>query len=345
MGGKRSLIIWLSLIIAGVSSANASAATFPRGTPVAEFCESVESKLLKRQFEALDGLESELRDPDIRLIGGNSQLYEFYGALGGFATQGLFSCNSRVSFDEKRELLEEWIAAKPKSLGAHIALGQLWWNAAYKERGEGYAITVGFFQWISEYSDLYKAQSALANIDIRADPHGYYLSMEIAQGEFAWFTNERATLDALYSEAVRAYPLYFHFYSQRAEILQVRWYGQPGELNAYEESLARLPGGDAGLVAYSFIAYKLMQNTERSILLKTNGLSWPLIQSGYAVREHLYGMRNRDWNALLNLALAGVDREAAKAAVAQIGDNWDPVVWKERRYFDYAVGWSNKAQN
>jgi hypothetical protein len=48
---------------------------------------------------------------------------------------------------------------------------------------------------------------------------------------------------------------------------------------------------------------------------------------------------------MLNLALAGVDREAAKAALAKIGENWDPVVWKERSYFDYAVGWSSKAQN
>jgi hypothetical protein len=88
-----------------------------------------------------------------------------------------------------------------------------------------------------------------------------------------------------------------------------------------------------------------MQSTERSILLETNGLSWPLIRSGYAVRERLYGLRNRDWNALLNLALAGVDRETAKTALAKIGENWDPVVWKERSYFDYAAEWSSKAQN
>jgi hypothetical protein len=345
MGRKPSLLVWLCLIVAGTTSTNAGATTFPRDTPVAEFCGNVESKLMKRQFEALDGLESELRDPDIRLIGGNSQLYEFYGALAAYATMGLFSCTSRVPFDEKRELLEQWIAAKPQSLGAHIALGQIWWNAGYQERGEGYVNSVGFFQWIGSYADLYKAKSVLANIDIHADPHGYYLLMEIAQGEFGWFTNRRGTLDNLYSEAVKAYPLYFHLYSLRAQILQVRWYGQPGELNAYEASLSTSPGGDAGSVAYSFLAYKLMQSTERSILLKTNGLSWPLIRSGYAVRERLYGLRNRDWNALLNLAIAGVDRETAKAALAQIGENWDPAVWKERSYFDYAVGWSNKAQN
>jgi hypothetical protein len=96
---------------------------------------------------------------------------------------------------------------------------------------------------------------------------------------------------------------------------------------------------------YSFIAYKLMQSTERSILLQTNGLSWPLIRSGYATRDRLYGLRNRDWNSLLNLAIAGADRETGKMALAQIGEHWDPAVWKERSYFDYAVTWSNRTQN
>ena len=82
----------------------------------------------------------------------------------------------------------------------------------------------------------------------------------IAQDNFGWFYNRRGKLDTLYGDAVKAYPSYFHFYSLRAQILQVRWYGQPGELNAYEASLATSPGGDTALVAYSFIAYKLMQS-------------------------------------------------------------------------------------
>jgi hypothetical protein len=345
MGGQRILGLGLILMFGFVPWRSSGAGTFVRDTPIATFCAAVEAKLQSRQFEGLDALERELRDPEIRLIGGNSQLYDFYGALGAYATMGLFSCSSKVPFDEKRELLEQWIGAKPTSLGAHIALGQLWWNAAYKQRGEGYADSVGFFQWIGMYTNLGKAKAALAHIDTRADPHGYYLLIEIAEDDNSWFTDSRVSLDALYGEAVKAYPSYFHFYSQRAQDLQVRWYGRPGELNAYEALLASSPGGDAGLVAYSFVAYKLMQNTERSILLKTNGLSWPVIKSGYAARERLYGMRNRDWNALLNLAIAGDDRQTGKAALAQIGDHWDPVVWKERGYFDYAVAWSNKAQN
>jgi hypothetical protein len=343
MGGKwigHSALIWAIGLTAAMP---AGASTYPRDTPVAEFCAAVESELQKHQFAVLDTLAHELRDPEIRFIGGNSQLYEFYGVLGAFAGSPAFSCSSRASLEDKQKLLEQWAAAEPKSLAAHIALGQLWWAAGWKERGNDYADSVGFFQWISLYSDLSKAKSILAQVDTRADPHGYFLSMEIAQSEAGWFTNPRTTLEALYSKAIKAFPTYYHFYSQRAENLQERWYGQPGELPAYLASLPNSLGGDVGLVAYSFAAYKLMQGTERSILLRTTGLSWPLVQSGYAARERLYGLRNRDWNALCNLALAGIDRDAGKQALAHIGGNWDPAVWKERTYFDDAVGWINRA--
>lgn len=309
--------------------------------PVAEFCATIESKLVERRFDALDSLEAEFRDPNVRLTGGMSQLYEFYGILGAFAGSKNYSCNSQLSFDQKHALLEKWKESQPESIAAHIALAQLWWAAGWTERGNGYVDTVGFFQWITLYSDLRKAKSILAEVDSRADPHSYYLSLEIAQSDFSPFDDRRAKLDGLYHEAVKDYPSYYHFYSQRAEDLQVRWHGEPGELKTYLGSLAQSPGGDAGAVAYSFAAYRLMQENQRSILLATTGLTWPLIESGFQTRERLYGLRKRDWNALLFLAIAGIDRDVAKAALLRVGNDWDPLIWQERHYFDYAVKWAN----
>jgi hypothetical protein len=344
VSGKWNLVAAVALVCLAGSLQSSEAAAFSRDTPAAEFCGAIEAKLVGHEFEALDRLELELRNPDVRLTGGISQVYEFYGILGAFAGSTNYSCTSQLSFDRKQELLEQWLASKSSSIAAHVALAQLWWSAGWKERGNGYANSVGFFQWITLYSDLRKAKAVLAQVDSRSDPHSYYLQLEIAQSEVSSFDDRRAKLDALYADAVKAYPNYYHFYSQRAEDLQVRWHGEPGELSTYLASLAKTPGGDAGSVAYSFAAYKLMQETERSILLRTTGLSWPLIQSGYAIRERLYGLRNRDWNALFFLSLAGADREAAKAALVHVGNNWDPLIWQERHYFDYAVGWTNNVR-
>lgn len=144
--------------------------------------------------------------------------------------------------------------------------------------------------------------------------------------------------------AVKAYPYYFHYYSQRANLLQERWYGRPGELKSYAASVLVSPGGDAGLVAYSYISFNLMRSNERLTLLQETGLSWPTVKSAYAKRRELYGLRNLDWNALCNLALAAIDRDTAKVALAQIHGKWDPDVWGEEKCFDDAVSWTMGAQ-
>jgi hypothetical protein len=110
------------------------------------FCTRVESELAARQFESLDALERELRDPNVRFLGGNSQLYHFYGAA------------------EKRQLLEQWLAAVPQSVAAQIAASHFWSNAGWTARGGSYSNKVTAEQWQSLASDLDRAKSALINV-------------------------------------------------------------------------------------------------------------------------------------------------------------------------------------
>jgi hypothetical protein len=314
--------------------------SFPKETDVQTLCEGIETALIGQRFALLDATELAMRDPDVRLVGGNSQLYHYYGALGDYSDSPLFLCRSRLTFDQKRQLLEQWVTAAPRSTAPHIALAQLWSNAGWTARGDEYSDKVSEKQWKTLAFDLANAQSALSGLNGRDDPHFYYLMIAIARGS----SNPRPVLDRLYRSAINAYPGYFHYYSQRADLLQERWYGQSGEMRDYAASVLQSPGGDAGLVAYSYVTFSLMQFYERSTLLQVTGLSWPTIQTAYAKRGELYGLRNRDWNVLFNLALAAIDRDAAKTALEQVQNNWDPAVWKERRYFDYAVSWTMTSQ-
>jgi Domain of unknown function (DUF4034) len=309
-------------------------------TETLALCTRVENALSAHHFDVLDATELAMRDPNVRLVGGNSQLYHYYGALAAYSGSSLFSCSSELTFEQKRRLLEQWLATSPKSIAAHIALAQLWTNGGWAIRGDGYADAVTDQQWQSLATALANAKGVLGDIDGRNDPHMYYILAEIARGQ----PNSRPLLDRLYAAAVKAYPGYFHYYSQRANLLQERWYGQPGELKSYAASVLTSPGGDAGLVAYSYISFTLMRSNERLTLLKTTGLSWPIVKSAYAKRGELYGLRNRDWNALCNLALAAIDRDTAKSALAKIQGRWDPDVWVEEKYFREAVSWTMGAQ-
>lgn len=110
----------------------------------------------------------------------------------------------------------------------------------------------------------------------------------------------------------------------------------------------RLLGGNSQLYHYYGVLGTFSnareQSNERSSLLQVTGLSWPTIKSAYATREKLFGLRNRDWNTLLNLSLAAIDPVTAKMALDKIAGQWDPAVWKERQYFDAAVLWTLQSQ-
>ena len=159
--------------------------------------------------------------------------------------------------------------------------------------------------------------------------------MDLARG----MSSSREKLDALYKAAVQSYPAYFHYYSQRANILQERWFGRKGELGEYVQSVLRVPGGEDGQIAYSYIAFNLMQIYWSNELYPKTGLSWSQAKAAYTIREKRYGLRNKDWNALCKLAIAGLDLQAAKGALQHIGGNWDSQVWKEKQDFDAAVAW------
>ncbi len=338
--GLLRLLCMLALAVVPAGCAHQPAApahadpiTFSRETEVPALCARVESALATHQFASLDATELEMQDPNVRLVGGNSQLDHYYGALASYSDGNLYGCRSTFSLDQKRQLLEQWLGADPGSIAAHIALAQFWSHVGWTDRGERSADKVTNQQWGMLSVDLEKAKTALVGVDGRVDPHIFFVQMDIARE----LPDPRGVLDQLYSSAVKAYPNYFHYYAQRANILQKKWFGRPDELKGYPSSLLQAPGGDSGLVAYSYVAFAVMHENNWGTLLQSGVLSWPILKSAYATRERLYGLRNRDWNVLCGFAMAARDLDTAKAALAKIGDNWDPAVWIERQYFDLAV--------
>jgi hypothetical protein len=121
----------------------------------------------------------------------------------------------------------------------------------------------------------------------------------------------------------------------RANYLQPKWLGAPGELAEYVRGLLQVPGGDDRKIAQSYAADVLGRNIRRSELVETTGLSWPAVREGYLLREARRGLRSRAWNALLNVAAAAGDRATAQRALSAIGEDWSPLVWRS--------GWRRKS--
>jgi len=316
------------MILGSVLLATAQALT------VKEIGAEAERMLQEGRFKELDRQASDYIRQDLRLPGGNAAVYHFYGALGSFAGGSAYGYESKMSRAQKDELLTRWLATIPSSVSARIALGEFWSNDAWVTRGYAYSRDIPETTWKAFQWRMNQARTYLDAVKATDDPHFYFVRIDVAKG-----MGERALMDSLYASGQKRFPSYYHYYSQRALLLQPKWFGAPGAVAQYVKSLHAQPGGVDGQVAYSFASASLLGVYGSRDVLKDTGLNWPLVKEAYAVRQKRYGLRNKDWNTLCNLALAAADRPAAKEALTQFGTEWDPAVWRDRKYFDSAVEW------
>jgi hypothetical protein len=299
-----------------------------------KFGEEVETQLREQHFDELEHMAQRFRQSDARFVGGNAKLFNFYRALGDFSGQAR-EFESEIPFLEKRHLLEAWIAAAPTSIASRLGIAELWRNYAWRARGTAYAKDVTNEQWAGFFEGFNKLESYMQGVDPNSDPAAFFMLLDLARAR----GGPRETLDALYRAAVRRYPTYFHFYGPRARNLELKWFGEEGELASYVQSLLISPGGEEGQVAYTYVASAIRVDFKRDDIYRNTGLSWPAVKAAYAARERRYGLRKYDWNMVCYLAVAATDRQTARNALEQIGEDWDQEIWRERKHFDQIVAW------
>jgi hypothetical protein len=332
----RLTLLGLSAILLGLIGPMGARAAEPA---VDDLRYQVKSLLETQRFDALEAMARDLRATDVRVRGGNPQIYEFYRAMESGDGQVCLcqpsSAGQQPLFESRMGQVEAWLKAKPDSYVAHLAAANLWARYAWEARGESYAKDVAEEQWDRMRERLDQAAKHLDGLEPQTDPYAFIVLTNVAQLQH-W---SRTDIDALYETAIRSYPTFFPLYSQHANLLQTKWFGEGGELAAYVKSVLTSPGGEDGAVAYSYIAFRLMEQARGIDFYSATGLSWSEIKSAYAMREQRYGLRDQDWNALCMMAVWVPDRGDAKEALAQFDGRWDPGVWRTREYYDDVVAW------
>jgi len=311
--------------------------------PISDQDRKVQQLEMSGALDQLEAMAAELRKTDARFVGSNSKLYHFYLVLGeAAAPAGSCKCagsQSGPTFEEKEPILKRWLTEHPRSIAARLALGQLFITHAWHARGVGYADKVTAEQWKLFRDRLEIARSYLDGLDPKDDPMVYSEYLDMAQ----YLDSSRAAIDRVYAAATRDYPRFFHFYADRADVLQEKWFGRPGELTEFAQSLLSAPGGDDGQVAYTYVAGRLSTQYTCKQELEEVGLKWPLLREAYRTRDRLYGLRSFDLNLLLSCAIAARDFGFAKQLAPRIAeDEWAPTVWGTKADFDANIAWIRK---
>ncbi|MGO8756521.1 MAG: DUF4034 domain-containing protein [Terracidiphilus sp.] len=291
----------------------------------------VEADLVEEKFDDLDQMASQFRSDKSRFPGGSWKLTTFYEAL------------DKPMLTDKDTLdhlahLKRWVAQRPESITARVALAASLHRWAWVARGNGMANTVTSEGWrlfderIQESLDVL---NAAANLHERCPQ--WYSEMMIVGLAQSW---DEARMRKVFEQGIQFEPEYFRLYKQMANYLLPKWDGKPGDAVAFATTAADRVGGDQGDEIYFHIAVEVIGKNGRNFGAKE--MDWPRIQRGYQALTAQYGTTGWLENKMAYFAYEFRDATVARRQFERIGDHWNRGVWRDRERFDKARDWAQR---
>jgi len=303
--------------------------------PQESFKTEVRSLLEQQNFMRLDEMGDELNRTKARFPGGDWKSYRFIEALAG-PVEGEKAPDE--VWEHRLAVLRRWRAERPQSMTAAIALVDGSVNFGWKARGKGFADTVTPEGWRLLAQRMGPAEDILLDVARRTPKTLDWYRAMIDLGRIQGW--DRARVDALFEDAVALDPHYLHVYSAMARYLMPRWQGEEGDWERFADKSAERLGGQEGSIVYGHIAWQISKFYRGHDFFDQNAVSWPRVKQGFIDRETVYGTSVRNLNAFCLLAGSAADRETTRKLLTRIGDQWDPAVWQEWKYFEGYRKWA-----
>jgi tetratricopeptide (TPR) repeat protein len=300
-----------------------------------EYLENVRELLRQEQFDELDRIASADRTSKARFGGGGWKLNTLYTGLASPPQESA----SEADWDAHLSRLRIWMAKKPESVTARIALASSYTSYAWKARGTDLADKVSGGSWEVFQARLEQARTILDNAARLKEkcPHWYKAMQTVALGQ-AW---DRDQADELFHKAIAFEPTYSYYYRAYAYYLLPKWYGEDGETERFADTISKKIGGQEGSMIYFDIAVELICGCRNEVGLET--MSWPRIQEGYIATEKLYGPSTLKLNQMAYIAVQMGDPDVAQKAFQRIGDDWSRTIWKTEAHFVQSKSWAGAA--
>jgi hypothetical protein len=288
----------------------------------------VSSYLRREEFDKLDDLAADYRAKKSRFSGGAWKIHNFYIALSEPREDPFLR---DASFEAHLETLKKWVAAKPDSITARVALANGYLEYGWFARGNGYADKVGPASW--RQFDLRVALAKQTLVEAKGlkekDPYWYVAMLRVATSE-GWDVPE---YDRLFEEAISYEPSYEYFYSLKAIYVLPRWHGQPGDWERFVTDISERQGKQ-GSIIYYVVSAEIWKLYRDKTFFVENDVSWTKVKQGFADMVAEYGSSMRDINRFAEMAVHAEDWPFANKLFREIGDNWDQPTWKRRERFE-----------
>jgi hypothetical protein len=304
------------------------------GDAEAEYKPKIAAFLVLKDYDALEREAADARTRKTRFSGGVWKLFSFYDALSD-PVAGPLASDADWKFHIAN--LTSWGSARPESVTAQVAFAEAYIEYAFKARGSGYSNSVSEGGWKVFQERVALAASALTQAGKLKEkcPHWYDVMQQVALVQ-GW---DKPQARKLFEEAIVFEPTYYHYYREYANYLLPKWYGEPGETEAFADEVYKRVGGQQGSFLYFEIASQVTCQCDSSDSHMEN-LSWPKIKEGYAALGQLYGYSSLKMNRFAHMAFEAQDKPAAQQVFVLIGTDWNHRVWASSLAFDNAKTWA-----
>lgn len=230
--------------------------------------------LIEAKYDELEALASEYRNSKKRCVTGQWVLAELYDSLSNHLREG-----DEKQFQTRLKRLNDWVAAKPDSITAKVALADCMISYAFCGRGDGYADTVTEDRWNIFYTRLKAAEEILIEAKKLEQKCPGWWAAYLRIALTAW--HDRSRYEQLFKDAITFEPKYYTFYYYKAWALMPRWQGHEGELEQFSKTTADMFGGEEGDMLYAGIIFYLDAFGPLENRKNTNpNISWDRVAKG-----------------------------------------------------------------
>ena len=320
--------------------------------------QSVRWMFEQRDFDALEHWVRDLREQDLVTETLEPLLAIFY--------EGFIIPEARRKAYPASELavvFDEWATAWPESVMPYMGLARLYHNYAWDARGDGYAYTVteegwrDFHHYIALAWDVFEEAEAAVQ---ERDGQFYTFWADVATGQpraqtrgamyAPLFEGLRQLLSGpadpnqeiarIFREGADRFPGYLPLYRVRAFTLLPRWYGGPGDVEAFLREEADRLDGSMGDKIYALVtAYLSGRYVSNSEFMERHAFEWERVERGHRALLEDYPTpfnMNRFLRIACNFQEAGVARELFMA----LENEFDEEIWGNWFVFDAFQKWA-----
>jgi WD40 repeat protein len=280
--------------------------------------EEVKGLLTAKAWDKLEAMADELRESEARFSNGAWKLSRFYLALG--VENFLSDSSPDQEWQDWLASLEGWEKAFPDSVTLATVRGRFWTDYAWKARGNGWASTVteeGWEQFRSRLdtgAGLMDAFAAKFPGSVVPCPgfHTVWHTYALGQG---WPVPKA---EKLVDAVLERWPDYFPICDAHSIFLLPRWYGRPGDWQAFARRIYHLNPGGHGAELYARLV--LERHDDEVDYFESQALEWTWVREGFMRLLEAYPGSGWNLNHLVQCAILANDPQCL-ASLVKLDEN------------------------